>query len=139
MRWIALLLAAALTAACSGRDPGEPLPGVAPDATFALTPVAAGPSGEPSTLVIPPGAAQVGFRLLAEVGELDHLTAEIAGAKNPDDARRWRVDAAPAAGDGAKAMVTLPAYAVSTDEYVLTLWEGDATPVARFVFRTRKD
>jgi hypothetical protein len=137
MRWVALLLTV-VAAGCTG-GAGDPLPGVAPDATFALMPVAAGAGGEPSTLVIPRGAAQVGFRLVADVGELEHLTAEVVGAKNPDDARRWRVDAAPAAGDAAKALVTLPAYALPTDEYVLTVWEGDAKPVARFVFRTRKD
>jgi hypothetical protein len=137
MRGFALLLTMTLTAACSGT--GDPLPGVAPDVTFALMPVAGGAGGEPSLLVIPHGAAQVGFRLVTEITELDHLTAEITGARNPDDARRWRVDAAPAAGDGATAMVTLPAHALPTDEYVLTLWEGDATAVATFVFRTRKD
>ena len=36
-------------------------------------------------------------------------------------------------------MVTLPAYALPTGDYILTLWEGDARLVARFVFRSRKE
>ena len=43
------------------------------------------------------------------------------------------------AADGAPAMVTLPAYALPTGDYVLTVWEGDASVVARFVFRSRKE
>ena len=53
--------------------------------------------------------------------------AEVAPANAPDDARRWRVDAAPPGADSAPAMVTLPAYALSTGDYILTLWEGDAS------------
>ena len=112
--------------------------GTAPDVTVTLVPAATA-SAEPATLVIPRTAAQVGLRLTGDVGELEHLTAEVAPANAPDDARRWRVDAAPPAADSAPAMVTLPAYALSTGDYILTLWEGDASVVARFVFRARKE
>ena len=112
--------------------------GTAPDVTVTLAPAATG-SAEPQTLAISRAAAQVGLRLTGEMGELEHLTAEVAPANAPDDVRRWRVDAAPPAADAAPAIVTLPAYALPTGDYILTLWEGDARVVARFAFRSRKE
>ena len=96
--------------ACSRDHPADTLVGTAPDVTVTLVPAATA-SAEPATLVIPRTAAQVGLRLTGDVGELEHLMAEVAPASAPDDARRWRVDAAPAGADSAPAMVTLPAYA----------------------------
>jgi hypothetical protein len=98
-----------------------------------------GPAGGSlPTLEIPRQAAQVGVRLTGELGDVEHLTAEMAPVNAPDEIRRWRVDAAPAAADGAGAMVTLPPHAVPDGEYVLTLWEGDARVVARYGFRTAR-
>lgn len=131
----ALALSLAL-AACSAPDRSTAV-GVAPVATVTLRPVAASPAGEPPVLVIPRDAAQVGLRLTGELGEIDHLTAEVAPAGSPDDARRWRVDAAAAGDDGATGLVTLPPHAVPAGDYVLTVWEADARAVARFAFRTR--
>ena len=84
-------------------------------------------------------AAQIGLRLTGDLGEIDHLTAEVAPIATPDDARRWRVDVAPAGADGARGMVTLPSHALSTGAYVLTLWESDARVVDRYPFRVQKD
>ncbi len=133
-----VLLIAGGAAACSQGNPADALVGTAPDVTVTLAPGAAA-SAEPPTLVIPRTAAQVGLRLTGEMGEVEHLTAEVAPANAPDDARRWRVDAAPPASDAAPAMVTLPAYALPTGDYILTVWEGDARMVARFAFRSRKE
>lgn len=111
---------------------------MAPSATVTVAPVTAdgpGLAGLP-ILEIPADAAQVGVRLLGAVGEVEHLTAEMAPAKAPDEVRRWRVDAAPPGSDGATAMVTLPPHAVPDGDYLLTLWEGDARVVARYGFRT---
>jgi hypothetical protein len=135
------LIALALTAsavACSSESP-TPLAGLAPDVMVTLT--AAGPGGVNAapTLAFSRSAAQVGLRLAGDLGEIDHLTAEVAPLSAPDDARRWRVDTAPSAADGAQGMVTLPAHALSTGDYVLTLWEGDARVVGRFSFRVAKD
>ena len=137
MRLAGLVLLVAAACVFPGY-PADALVGTAPDVTVTLAPAATA-SAEPPTLVIPRTAAQVGLRLTGEMGELEHLTAEVAPASAPDDARRWRVDAAPPAADAAPAMVTLPAYALPTGDYILTLWEGDARVVARFVFRSRKE
>ena len=130
---------ALIAAACSTAPDAGPV-GTAPDVTVTLTPVAAqGPAGGSLvTLEIPRQAAQVGVRLTGELGDVEHLTAEMAPASAPDEVRRWRVDVAPAASDGAAAMVTLPPHAVPDGEYVLTLWEGDARVVARYGFRTAR-
>ena len=92
-----VLLIAGGAAACSQGNPADTLVGTAPDVTVTLAPGATA-SAEPPTLVIPRTAAQVGLRLTGEMGELEHLTAEVAPANAPDDARRWRVDAAPPGG-----------------------------------------
>jgi hypothetical protein len=128
---------AVVTAACS-TAPATPPIGTAPDVTVTLAPVTAnGPAGGAlPALEIPRRAAQVGVRLIGEVGDVEHLTAELVPVTAPDEVRRWRVDAAPAAADGATAMVTLPSHAVPDGDYVLTLWEGDARVVARYGFRT---
>ncbi len=128
---------AVVTASCSA-PPAAPLVGTAPDVTVTLAPVTTnGPAGGGlPTLEIPRQAAQVGLRLTGAVGDVEHLTAEMAPMTAPDEIRRWRVDAAPEAADGATAMVTLPPHAVPDGEYVMTLWEGDARVVARYGFRT---
>jgi hypothetical protein len=130
------LVLAGLAAACSSDTASLPV-GLAPDVTVTLAPVATS-VGEPPHLVIAQRAAQVGLRLTGELGEIDHLTAEVAPIAAPDDARRWRVDVAPAGADGARGMVTLPSHALSSGAYVLTLWEGDARIVGRFAFRVQK-
>lgn len=128
---------AVVAAACSTPPAAAPV-GTAPDVTVTLAPVTAnGPAGGSlPTLEIPRQAAQVGLRLTGEVGDVEHLTAEMAPVTAPDEVRRWRVDPAPGAADGATAMVTLPPHALTGDEYVVTLWEGDARVVARYGFRT---
>jgi len=139
MRLLASCVLAAGLAACRA-EPGSTPVGTAPSVTVTVAPTTAtgpGPAGLP-TLEIPREAAQVGIRLLGDVGELEHLTAEMAPVTAPDEVRRWRVDAAPAAADGATAMVTLPPHAVPDGDYVLTLWEGDARVVARYGFRTAR-
>jgi hypothetical protein len=129
---------ALIAAACSTAPDAAPV-GTAPDVTVTLTPVSAqGPAGGLATLQIPRQATQVGVRLTGKLGDVDHLTAEMAPVSAPDEVRRWRVDVAPAANDGAGAMVTLPPHAVPDGEYVLTLWEGDARVVARYGFRTAR-
>jgi hypothetical protein len=138
MRVLVLMLVG-VTAACSTPPAAIPV-GTAPDVTVTLVPISVtgqAPGGTP-TLEIPRAAAQVGVRLTGEVGDVEHLTAEMAPVSAPDEVRRWRVDAAPAAADGATAMVTLPPHAVPDGDYVLTLWEGDARVVARYGFRTAK-
>lgn len=137
-RLAALALTACCAAACSPAAPAGTPVGTAPAATVTLE--AGAPSeGGPPTLVVPRDAAQVGLLLRGSLGEIDHLTAEVAPVASPDDARRWRVDAAIPGADDVRAMVTLPSYALPTGDYVLTLWEGDARVVARFAFRSRKD
>lgn len=135
-----LALAAALAATSCASPPAEStMPvGTAPAATVTLAPLTTAGASEP-TLTIPRSAAQVGLRLTGDLGDVEHLTAEVAPAASPDDARRWRADAAPPAADEARVMVTLPAYALPTGEYVLTLWEADARVVGRFAFRVLKD
>jgi len=136
MRVLAACAVAIGLAACAA-EPGSTPAGTAPSVTVTVAPAttAPGPAGLP-TLEIPRDAAQVGVRLLGDLGELEHLTAEMAPATAPDEVRRWRVDPAPAAADGAAAMVTLPPHAVPDGDYLLTLWEGDARVVARYGFRT---
>lgn len=129
-----------LSAAACGSAPDTTPVGTAPSVTVAVAPVTAdgaGPGGVP-TLEIPRDTAQVGVRLLGELGDLDGLIAEIAPAAAPDEIRRWRVDPAPATADGAAAMVTLPPHAVPDGAYVITVWEGDARVVARYTFQARK-
>ena len=112
---------------------------MAPDVTLTLAPVAARAAAEMPVLTFSRSAAQVGLRLTGDLGEIDHLTAEVAPIAAPDDARRWRVDVAPAAADGARGLVTLPSHALSSGAYVLTLWESDARIVDRYPFRVQKD
>jgi hypothetical protein len=128
---------AVVMAACSAAPATTPV-GTAPEVTVTLAPITtADPAGGAlPRLEIPRQAAQVGIRLTGEVGDVEHLTAEMAPLTAPDEIRRWRVDAAPAAADDATAMVTLPPHAVPDGEYVVTLWEGDARVVARYGFRT---
>jgi hypothetical protein len=131
-------IVAMIAAACSGAPHSGPA-GTAPAVTVTLTPVTTrGAAGGLATLEIPRQAAQVGVRLKGELGDVEHLTAEMAPVHAPDQVRRWRVDAAPAGSDGAAAMVTLPPHAVPDGEYVLTIWEGDARVVARYGFRTAR-
>lgn len=131
-----LLSCLALVAVACAPPASTPV-GAAPDVAVTLAPVSAdGPAGGLPTLEVPRRAAQLGVRLTGEVGDVEHLTAEVAPVTAPDAVRRWRVDSAPAAPDGATAMVTLPPHAVPEGEYVLTLWEGDARVVARYGFRT---
>jgi hypothetical protein len=128
---------AVVMAACAAPPATTPV-GTAPDVTVTLAPVTTnGPAGgRLPTLEIPRQTAQVGVRLTGAVGDVEHLTVEMAPMTAPDEIRRWRVDAAPEAADGATAMVTLPPHAVPDGEYVVTLWEGDARVVARYGFRT---
>jgi hypothetical protein len=132
-------LIALVSAACAAAPDAEPV-GTAPEVTVTLAPVTAQrpTAGSLATLEIPRHAAQVGVRLMGELGEVEHLTAEMAPVNAPDHVRRWRVDAAPGGVDGAGAMVTLPPHAVPDGEYILTLWEGDARIVARYGFRSAR-
>lgn len=127
-----------VAAGCWSNRPDTPV-GMAPEVTLTLAPVAGGAAAEPPVLAFPRSAAQIGLRLTGDIVEIDHLMAEVAPIAAPDDARRWRVDVAPAAADGARGMVTLPAHALSTGTYLLTLWEGDARVVDRYPFRVQKD
>ncbi|MGD9903805.1 MAG: hypothetical protein AB7U83_10065 [Vicinamibacterales bacterium] len=139
MRALVLCALVAGAAGCAA-EPGTAPVGMAPSVTVTVSPITPdgpGPNGPP-TLEIPRDAAQIGVRLLGAPGEVEHLTAEMAPAQAPDEVRRWRVDVAPTAADGATAMVTLPPHAVPDGDYVLTLWEGDARVVARYGFRTVK-
>jgi len=135
-----LLCAVMLTTAACAADPAATPVGTAPTVTVAVAPVTADGAGAGgvSTLEIPRDTAQVGVRLRGELGDLDGLIAEIAPAAAPDEIRRWRVDPAPAAADGATAMVTLPPHAIPDGAYVITVWEGDARVVARYTFQARK-
>ena len=134
---VVIVLGVGIAAAgCSTEQAGAPV-GIAPEVTLTLAP--ADGTAEPPLLTFSRSAAQVGLRLTGDLGEIDHLTAEVAPIAAPDDARRWRVDVAPAAADGARGMVTLPSHALSTGAYLLTLWEGDARVVDRYPFRVQKD
>ena len=138
MRHLAVVIALGAGIAAAGCSSEQAAPvGIAPEVTLTLAPVA--DTAEPPLLTVSRSAAQVGLRLTGELGEIDHLTAEVAPVTAPDEARRWRVDVAPAAADGVQGMVTLPSHALSTGAYLLTLWEGDARVVDRYPFRVQKD
>jgi hypothetical protein len=118
--------------ACSGPEPGRAEAGRGTPVGIFLP--AADDAGT-APISIPPAAGQVTLRLGGEFGDLDQLTAELASVAAPDSARRWPVDTAPAGPDGARASLTVPAYALAPGEYIVTIWQGDAEPVRRYAFR----
>ncbi len=123
-----------LAAAC-----GTPPTAGAPAATRAIATAVLTPTPPTPTAVAVPGdAAQVTLRLGGSLGDADRLTAELTPVATPDEARRWPVDTAPDAGDGAQASVTVPPYALAPGDYTLTVWEGDATVVATYAFRVAR-
>jgi hypothetical protein len=128
---LAVASAAALPA-CGGPAPGAPPHEAGPTTVLTLTLESA---TRPAALTIPPGAAQVSLRLAGELGDVNQLTAEISPAGAPDQVKRWPVDGASAGSDGAKASVTLPTYALPAGTYQMTIWQGDAEIVQRYVFR----
>ena len=91
----------------------------------------------PAAMTIPPDAGQVSLRLPGEFGDVDQLTAEISPADAPGEVKRWPVDSASAGSDGAKASVTLPAFALPPGAYRMTVWMGDAEVVQRYAFQIR--
>lgn len=125
----ALLVATLMLAGC-GTPPAPP--GAAPVVARA---VLTADTGTPTAVTVPGDAAQVQLRLGGTLGDVDRLIAEITPVASPDAARRWPVDAAPEAGDDARASVTLPPYALPPGDYTVTVWEGDATVVRKYVFR----
>ena len=135
-RAIGLTLALAIAlAGC-----GETAP-AAPPRAAALVPavtVTLESASQPAVLTLPPDAAQISLRLPGELGDVDQLTAEISPADAPDEVKRWPVDGAASGNDGAKASVTLPAFALPPGAYHLTVWQGDAEVVQRFAFQIRK-
>ena len=135
---VVIALGGGVAAACSSEPAGAPV-GMAPDVMLTLAPAVDRAAEDMPVLAFSRSAAQVGLRLTGDLGEIDHLTAEVAPIAAPDDPRRWRVDVAPAAADGARGMVTLPSHALSSGAYVLTLWEGDARVVDRYPFRVQKE
>ncbi|MEP7117449.1 MAG: hypothetical protein ABI880_07705 [Acidobacteriota bacterium] len=84
---------------------------------------------------VPAGVAQVELRLPGELPAPDTLVAEVSAQSAPDEAKRWPVDAATAAADGVRVSVTLPVYALTPDDYVVTVWQGDADALQRYAFR----
>ena len=128
-----------LVMAVSPAGCGEPATAVRPRAAapvpaVTLTLERASP---PATLTIPPDAGQVSLRLPGELGDVDQLTAEISPADAPDEVKRWPVDRTPVGSDGAKASVTLPAFALPPGAYRMTVWKGDAEVVQRYAFQIR--
>lgn len=118
---------------------GEPAPAVPPRAAGpvpALT-LTLDSASQPAALTIPPDAGQVSLRLPGELGDVDQLTAEISPADAPDEVKRWPVDGASDGSDGAKASVTLPAFALPPGAYRMTVWQGDAEVVQRYAFQIR--
>jgi FtsP/CotA-like multicopper oxidase with cupredoxin domain len=93
---------------------------------------------QPAVLTLPPDAGQITLRLPGDLGDVDQLTAEISPADAPDEVKRWPVDGASGADDGATASVTVPAFAVPPGAYRLTVWQGDAAVVQRYAFQIRK-
>ena len=84
------------------------------------------------------GHGTISLRLPGAFVDVDQLTAEIAPADAPDAVTRWPVEAASAGSDGATASVTLPAFALPPGAYSMTVWQGDAEVVRRYVFHIRK-
>lgn len=100
-----------------------------------LTVATATAPGEPPTATVPRGTAMVHLRLPGtDLPPSADLVAEIA-AVGSDVVKRWPVDDAPAADDGATRVVSVPPYAVPAGDYALTLWQGDADVVQRYRFR----
>lgn len=119
---------------------GEPAP-AAPPRAAALVPAVTltlDSASQPAVLTLPPDAGQISLRLPGDLGDVDQLTAEISPADAPDEVKRWPVDGASSGTDGAKASVTLPAFAVPPGTYRLTVWQGDAEVVQRYAFQIRK-
>ena len=118
---------------------GAPAPTVPPRAAAPVPALTVTLEGalSPAALTIPPDAGQVSLRLPGELGDVDQLTAEISPADAPDDVKRWPVDGASGGSDGAKACVTLPAFALPPGAYRMTVWQGDAEVVQRYAFQIR--
>jgi len=138
-RAMGLTLALALALATALPGCGEPAPAVPPRAAApvpALT-LTLDSASQPAALTIPPDAGQVSLRLPGELGDVDQLTAEISPADAPDEVKRWPVDGASDGSDGAKASVTLPAFALPPGAYRMTVWQGDAEVVQRYAFQIR--
>lgn len=119
---------------------GEPPPGARPVAAAPVPAVTLtlDSAPQPAVLTLPPDAGQISLRLPGELGDVDQLTAEISPAGAPDEVKRWPVDGASSGTDGAKASVTLPAFALPPGAYRLTVWQGDAEVVQRYAFQIRK-
>lgn len=100
-----------------------------------LAPVAARGGGDTTSLRVPTSAAQVQLRLVGDLPPADALTAEVTSMDAAETSRRWPVDAAPPANDGAQASIELPAYVLPPGDYVVTVWQGDADAVLRYGFR----
>lgn len=123
------------TAACGA--PPAPAPSAPAGVTVTVV-LPAAAADTPETLVIPADATQVVVRLAGETGDPSELVLETAPVATPDEARRWAVDAATPAGDGAAASVTLPAFALAPGDHRLTLWRGDADVVRRHTVRVAR-
>lgn len=132
---LAAVVAAGLMTVTACRGPATESPGRAPAAPVAAFTLAARPTTPPLAISVSAGTGQVALRLPGDFGDVDQLVAELTREDAPDGARRWPVDPASAAADGARASVMLPAYALTPGAYSLTVWRGDADAVQRFVFR----
>ena len=133
VRCAALVLLSGLTLACADSAPESAAtpPAGAPVAVFTLLrgPADSAAGGVPADVGVPPSAAQVRLELSGISQPADELTAELE-ARTSGEVRRWPVDAAPGG-----VSVTVPVYAVPAGEHVLTLWQGDADVIARYVVR----
>lgn len=122
-------------AACS---PAPPAPASPPStATTVATielPVSKSPSAAPVDAVVPPGSAQVLFRLHGLDQPADELTAELESVAT-GEVRRWPVDNVTNGTTAGVRAVTVPVYAVPAGEHVLTIWQGDADAVQRYTIR----
>jgi hypothetical protein len=118
-----------------GASPADPAASTASMPAVTLTVATATGGGEPPTAAVPRGTAMLHLRLPGTgLPPAADLVAEIA-ALGRDEVKRWPVDDAPAANDGATRVVSVPPYAVPAGEYALTLWQGDADVVQRYRFR----
>jgi hypothetical protein len=116
----------------------QPPPAAPAAAPLVATAVLTADAGAPTAVTVPGDAAQVLLRLGGTLGDVERLIAEVTPVANPDAARRWPVDAAPEAGDGARASVTLPPYVLPPGDYTVTVWEGDASVVQEYRFRVAR-
>jgi hypothetical protein len=132
---LALVVGIGLSPARCSQPPAAEDARVESSASFSLA-LTASPEEPPPVVDVPIEAGQIELVLVGTPEPVDDLTVELTQTSTPE-VTRWSVYAPRDARQDVVGRVVLPSYAITSGDYQVTLWRGDAVIVDRYRFRAK--